>query len=166
MIYSYDRDKNMINRSFNDRIGLVHTSLLRAQQVTAIDKHNDQRTHGPNYLRQLRIGVNARNICSDVQDKIKYTIPHGDGPGDSNTSSSVTTDSIDLTVSPLKGQMSITDRHSRNEGSSYDNTEQVPIASRRQTRASRKNKGIGKTSDRAKLNKAQATQSKDTNIKG
>ena len=62
---SYDRDKAMINRSFNDRIGLGHTSLLGAQQVTVIDKHTDQRTHVPHYLRQLRIGENARNIHSE-----------------------------------------------------------------------------------------------------
>ena len=125
-INSYDRDKAMIDRSFNDTIGLGHTSLPGAQQVKAIDKHNDWRTHVPNYVRQLRIGENARNICSDIQDKIKYTIPQVDGPVDSNTSSSITTDSIDLTISPLQRKMSITDRHNRNADSSHDNTEQVP----------------------------------------
>ena len=51
-INSYDRDKAMINRWFNDRIGLGHTSLLGAQQVTAISKHNDPRTNVPNYVKQ------------------------------------------------------------------------------------------------------------------
>ena len=86
----YNRDRDMINRSFNDRIG--------AQQVTAIDKHNDQRKYIPNYLRQLRIGENARNIHSDIQNRSKYTVSQVDGIVDSNTSSSITTDSIDLTV--------------------------------------------------------------------
>ena len=76
---------------------------------------------------------------------------------DSNTSSSITTDSIDLKVSPFKRQTSITDRHNRNAGTSHGNTEQVPIENKWQIRASRKNKGIGKTSDVAKFNKAQTT---------
>ena len=65
-INSYDRDKAMINRSFNDRIGLGCTSLPGAQQVTAISKHNDLRTNVPNYMKQLRIGDNARNIGLDI----------------------------------------------------------------------------------------------------
>ena len=85
---------------------------------------------------------------------------------DSNTSSSITTDNIDLTVSPPKGQTSLKNRHNTNACSSHDNTEQAPIENKRETRASRKNKGISKTSDRAKLSKAQATQLKDSTIKG
>ena len=91
-------------------------------------------------------------MCIRDRDKNKYTIPQVDGIVDSNTSSSITTDSIDLTVSPLKRNTSITD--------------QKPTENIRQTRASSKNKGVGKSSARAKLNKAQATQLKDSATKG
>ena len=43
---------------------------------------------------------------------------------------------------------------------------QKPTENISQMRASSKNKGIGKTSARAKLNKAQATQLKDSATKG
>ena len=165
-VNSYDRDRDVINRSFNDRISLGQTSLMGAQQVTAIDKHTDQRTYIPNYLRQLRTGKNERNIHSDIQDMRKYNIPQVDGIVDSNTSLSMTTDSIDLTVSPLKRKTSTTDKNNRGVDVSNDNIDQLHTENSRQTRASKKNKGIGKTSARAKLNKAQATQLKDCATKG
>ena len=75
---------------------------------------NDQRTHIPNYFRELRRGENAKNLYSDEQNRREHTIPQLDGIADSNTSSSITTDNIDLTVSPLKPKATFTDKHARN----------------------------------------------------
>ena len=86
-VNAYNRDRALINKSLSDRLDSGHTSLLGAQQIAIIGKHNDQRTHVLNYLRQLRLGENARNIYSDVQGRKANTIPQVDGIVDSNTSS-------------------------------------------------------------------------------
>ena len=74
-ISSYDRDMAMISRSLSDTLGLGHTSLLGAQQVILTGKPNDQGTYIPNYLRQITIGENARNIHLEIQDRRDYIIP-------------------------------------------------------------------------------------------
>ena len=120
---SYNRDIAMINRSLSDRLGLGHTSVPGAQQVIPIGKFNDQRTYIQNYLRESRLGENARNIYSDEQNRREYTIPQFDGIADSNTS--MTTDSIDLTVSPLKRKTTVTDKHTINLDASNDDIDEI-----------------------------------------
>ena len=142
----------MMSRSLNDRLGLGHTSLPAAQQVIPTAKPNDQGTYIPNYLRQITIADNARNIHSEIPDKRDYIIPQLDGIVDSNTSSSMTTDSIDLTVSPLKRKTRVTDKYKKNIDAS---NEGIQSDNQRQTRSSIKHTGIGKTSARTNLNKAQ-----------
>ena len=161
-ISSYDRDMAMMSRSLSDRLGLGCTSLLGAQQVIPTGKPNDQGIYIPNYLRQIMIGENARNIHSEIQDKRDYIIPQGDGIVDSNTSSSMTTDGIDLTVSPLKRKTRVTDKHKKNIDAS---DEGIQSDNQRKTRSSIKHTGIGETSARANLNKAQTQKLNDSKEK-
>ena len=160
---NYDKDRVMLNKSFNERIGLGHTSLLGAQQVLDIVKPNDQRTHVPNYLTQVQIGENARDIERNMG--LDAMIPQVDGPVDTSNSSSITTDSIDLTVFPPKKGIPNTDRQNINKDTSNDNIDQTYYENRIQTRASTKSKGIRKSTVRAQLNKAKATQAKATQAK-
>ena len=97
-----------------------------------------------------------------MKDKLKYSILQVDDPVDSNTSSSITPDSIDLTVFPLKGQTSNTYRHDRNAGASHDNTDRETLTIEWKQEPLPKTKVFGKTSDKAQANKAQATQLKNS----
>ena len=160
-VNAHNKDRALINISLSDRLDSGCKSLLGAQQIAIIGKHNDQRTHVLNYLRQLRLGENARNIYSDVQGRKAYTIPQVDGIVDSNTSSSLTTDSMDLTVSPLKRNTKVTDKHKRKTDPSDDDIDESLTENQRQTRKSRKNKGVGKASARANAKKAKSTELND-----
>ena len=127
-------------------------------------------------MTQIRIDGNARdierNIYTDTDRNIERnidrntlpkksgTIPQVDGPVDTNTSSSSTTDSIDLTVSPQKKGIPNTSRHNTNKDSMNNTIDEICDENKSQTRASKKSKGIRKFSARAQLNKVNATQAK------
>ena len=98
-INTYNRDRALITKSLDDRLGLGQNSLLGTQQVRVAVKHTDQTREFPEHLRQISLGEEIENISYEEIDRKRNFIPQVDGAMDSRDSLDWTQGSIDLTES-------------------------------------------------------------------
>ena len=101
-IDAYNRDRALITQSLSDRLGLGQNSLLGAQQVRVATMHTNHMTDIPEHLRQMSLGEETESTSYEERDRNRYIIPQVDGTVDSRDSLNQTSDSIDLTESPVK----------------------------------------------------------------
>ena len=101
-IDTYNRDRALITKSLSDRLDLGQNSLPGAQQVRVAAKHTDQSREFPEHLRRISLGEEIENTSYQIIDRNRNFIPQVDSIMDSRDSLDKTSDSIDLTESPVK----------------------------------------------------------------
>ena len=90
---AYNRDRQLIIASLNNRLDLGQNSFPGAQQVSAAIKHTDQISEFPEHLSGISLGDEIENISQTIADGNLSLIPQVDGIVDSRDR---TPDSIDL----------------------------------------------------------------------
>ena len=101
-IDAYNRDRALITKSLSDRLDLGQNSLPGAQQVGVAVKHTNQSREFPEHLRQISLGEEIENTSYEIIERHRSFIPQVDDIVDSRDSLDKTSDSIDLTESPVK----------------------------------------------------------------
>ena len=124
-IDAYNRDKALITKSLSDRLGLGENSLLGAQQVRVALKHTDQMIEIPEHLRRISLGEEIESKSYEEIDRNRNFIPQVDGTVDSRDSLDQTTDSIDLTESPVKHTNTQRQLEKINEDTNDDDTDKL-----------------------------------------
>ena len=67
-IDAYNRDRQLITASLNNKLDLSQNSLLGAQQVRVAVKHTDQTSEFPEHLRRISLGEEIENISQTIAD--------------------------------------------------------------------------------------------------
>ena len=124
-IDAYNRDRQLITTSLNNRLDLGQNSLPGAQQVRVAVKHTDQTPEFPEHLRQVSLGEEIENISQTIADGNVSLIPQVDGIVDSRNSLDRTSDSIDLTESPEKNTKTRKHIEKTNEDTSDNDTDEM-----------------------------------------
>ena len=101
-IDAYNRDRALITQSLSTKLGLGQNSLPGAQQVRVATKYTDQMIDIPDHLKWISLGEETESTSYKERDRNRCIIPQVDGTVDSRDSLNQTSDSIDLTVSPVK----------------------------------------------------------------
>ena len=124
-IDAYNRDRQLITASLNNKLDLGQNSLPGAQQVRVAVKHTDHTLEFPELLRRISLGQEIGNISQTIADGNVSLIPQVDGVVDSRDSLDRTPDSIDLTESPEKNTKTQKQIAKVNEDTSDNDTDET-----------------------------------------